>query len=128
MNAINAQILIFQVSQWVGMGMWLVLISQTTMAKGNQSVDANRVAGINKMLQKSGVLRTWPDVRNPYYDRILKGTNNTRKTPARPAGQEHSLGEADLASQNETQSIEDISIFEIYAPEVYVSSYYSRIY
>ena len=109
MNAINAQILIFQVSQWVGMGMWLVLISQTTMAKGNQSVDANRVAGINKMLQKSGVLRTWPDVRNPYYDRILKGTNNTRKAPARPAGQEHSLGEPDLASQNETQPMrEDI--------------------
>ena len=109
MNAINAQILIFQVSQWVGMGMWLVLISQTTMAKGNQSVDANRVAGINKMLQKSGVLRTWPDVRNPYYDRILKGTNNTRKAPAKPAGQEHSPGEPDPALRNETQPMrEDI--------------------
>ena len=109
MNAINAQILIFQVSQWVGMGMWLVLITQTTMAKGNQSVDANRVAGINKMLQKSGVLRTWPDVRNPYYDRILKGTNNTRKTPAKPEGQEQSPGKPDPALQNETQPMrEDI--------------------
>ena len=91
------------------MGMWLVLITQTTMAKGNQSVDANRVAGINKMLQKSGVLRTWPDVRNPYYDRILKGTNNTRKAPAKPAGQEHSPGKPDPALQNETQPMrEDI--------------------
>ena len=91
------------------MGMWLVLMTQTIMAKGNQSVDANRVAGINKMLQKSGVLRTWPDVRNPYYDRILKGTNNTRKAPAKPAGQEHSPGEPDPALQNETQPMrEDI--------------------
>ena len=91
------------------MGMWLVLITQTTMAKGNQSVDANRVAGINKMLQKSGVLRTWPDVRNPYYDRILKGTNNTRKTPAKPEGQEQSPGKPDPALQNETQPMrEDI--------------------
>ena len=91
------------------MGMWLVLITQTTMAKGNQSVDANRVAGINKMLQKSGVLRTWPDVRNPYYDRILKGTNNTRKAPAKPEGQEQSPGKPDPALQNETQPMrEDI--------------------
>ena len=91
------------------MGMWLVLITQTTMTKGNQSVDANRVAGINKMLQKSGVLRTWPDVRNPYYDRILKGTNNTRKAPAKPEGQEQSPGKPDPALQNETQPMrEDI--------------------
>ena len=91
------------------MGMWLVLMTQTIMAKGNQSVDANRVAGINKMLQKSGVLRTWPDVRNPYYDRILKGTNNTRKAPAKPAGREHSPEKPDPALQNETQPMrEDI--------------------
>ena len=88
------------------MGILLVLISQTAAAKGNQSVDANRIAGINKMLQKSGVLRSWPEVRNPYYDRILKGTNATSRTQA---VKEPSPGEEDLTSQNETQSMREDS-------------------
>ena len=88
------------------MGILLVLISQTAAAKGNQSVDANRIAGINKMLQKSGVLRSWPEVRNPYYDRILKGTNATSRTQA---VKEPSPGEEDLTSQNETQPMREDS-------------------